>query len=219
LILVFAASHAIFVQGIKKLDISSNHFGGDGVKWCLSPLLKNVSWLCRHSYQGLSHSLLQGKLSILDISHNKLYSEGGKHLAAALQHSHELVELNIANNGLGKESEYGSAEPSGMADIMIALRETKTLSKVNLLGNHVSVEQARELIAILHESKKLATLCGLEGTETGLELSKQHLTAGCTVLLVHEIKLNGSLAEIDLSNNRLSEDGARKLCNGLLEKR
>jgi Ran GTPase-activating protein (RanGAP) involved in mRNA processing and transport len=157
----------------------------------------------------------------LNISFNKLYSKGGEHLGVALQHSHQLVELNIGSNGLGKQSEYGPTDTKGVSAIANAIQaDCKCLAKVNILGNEIGVVQAQELSRIIQVKETLTTLCGLDGEEVHLDLHKQGLTAGCAVLLVSEIQRNlQQLVSINLSGNDLQEAGIQALCACLLENR
>ena len=45
------------------------------------------------------------------------------------------------------------------------------------------------------------------GDETELDLSEKGLTAGCAVLVANEIKNNGALAKLNISNNYIGYGG------------
>ena len=75
---------------------------------------------------------------------------------------------------------------------------------MNILSNDIGAEQANALIKIMESKSNLTTLCGFSGDETELDLSKKGLTAGCAVLVANEIKNNGALTILDISNNNLS---------------
>ena len=74
---------------------------------------------------------------------------------------------------------------------------------VNLLSNEIGAEQANELIKIMESKPNLKTLCGFSGNETELDLSQKGLRAGCAVLVANEVKNNGALTSLNISNNSL----------------
>ena len=81
---------------------------------------------------------------------------------------------------------------------------------VNILSNNIGAERANELIAIMASKPNLKTLCGFSGDETELDLSNKNLRAGCGVLVANEVKDNGALTSLNLSENELcgiDEDG------------
>merc|ERR1719160_2263804 len=85
------------------------------------------------------------------------------------------------------------------------LPKCQAISNVNILSNGIGVEQANELIKIMESHNNLKTLCGFSGDETELDLSNKNLSAGCGVLVANEVKNNGALTTLDISNYNLSE--------------
>ena len=76
---------------------------------------------------------------------------------------------------------------------------------MNILSNRIGVEQANKLIKIMDSHRNLKTLCGLRGDETELDLSDKELGSGCGVLVANEVKNNGALTSLNLSENELCD--------------
>ena len=49
----------------------------------------------------------------------------------------------------------------------------------------------------------LETLCGFSGDETEVNLSNKGLSTGCAVLVANEVKNNGALTSLNMSNNNI----------------
>ena len=79
----------------------------------------------------------------------------------------------------------------------------RALAFVNILSNNIGAEQANKLIAIMASKPNLKTLCGFSGDETELDLSNKGLSAGCGVLVANEVKNNGALTSLNMSDNQL----------------
>jgi hypothetical protein len=79
----------------------------------------------------------------------------------------------------------------------------EALSSANLLGNHIPVEQAQELVKIVQAKEKLTTLCGLSKEETELDFSDQNLGAGDAVLIANDISDMGALVSINIENSAI----------------
>jgi hypothetical protein len=82
-----------------------------------------------------------------------------------------------------------------------AFKVNRTLTSVNLLGNHIPREQAQKIVAIMPTQGNLVTLCGIKETEVELDFSNQPLRDGCVVLLSHELENNQKLASQKLIVN------------------
>ena len=102
---------------------------------------------------------------------------------------------------------FPSARKYAVREYPLSLADTpsdnRAISSVNVLGNSIGVEQAQELIKILHNKEKLTTLSGFSGDETELNLSKKKLSAGCGVLVANEISDMRALTSLDISNNSI----------------
>ena len=104
------------------------------------------------------------------------------------------IALDWSNQGLGA------------GDTVLIANDIKNhlaLSSVNMLNNGIGVEQANALVDIMKSKDNLKTLCGFSGDETELDLSSKRLTPGCAVLVANEVKNNGAVTNLDISNNRL----------------
>ena len=99
----------------------------------------------------------------------------------------------------------------------LSLPAIRAISFVNILSNAIGAEQANELIKIMAAKPNLKTLCGFSGDETELDLSKKSLTAGCAVLIANEVKNNGAMTSLDVSNNDLGSEGAKHIAAALPE--
>jgi hypothetical protein len=100
-----------------------------------------------------------------------------------------LSELNLASNDLG-------------AGVLPEAWTTKqaTLS-VNVLKNHIGVEQAGALVVILKEHPTLKSLCGNKGDQTELDMSSKMWGAEDAIMLAAEIVDNGALTKLDVRQN------------------
>jgi len=73
------------------------------------------------------------------------------------------------------------------------------LTSLNILNNNIAAEQAQQLIKIKHE-KKMVTLCGLQGSETELDLSGKLSGAADALMLVEDIKHNTALSKLKINS-------------------
>jgi Leucine-rich repeat (LRR) protein len=166
----------------------------------------------------LDHTSVNRAIASLDVSNNSFGAEGTKLLADAIADMGALTSLNIldiSDNRLGgfyygyatDGSGYGlfTATPEGPKAIADAIKDMGTISSINLLRNSIPVEQAQELVKIMHAKEKLITLCGLSKEETQLNFFGQNLDAGDAVLIANDISDMGALSVLDLSCNQLTE--------------
>ena len=70
-----------------------------------------------------------------NIRKNELYVAGTKALAEAMRDNQVMTELNIADNGLGKTSEYGKADMSGIIAIGDAIPTMGALGTITFGDN------------------------------------------------------------------------------------
>ena len=84
------------------------------------------------------------------------------------------------------------------------------MSSLNILKNNIGAEQAQALIKIKQENK-LITLCGLKGDETELHLSGKMSGAADALMLAEDIKDNGAMSILNVSDNSLRAEGAKAL--------
>jgi hypothetical protein len=100
---------------------------------------------------------------------------------------------------------------AGVTALTDAISGNGAISSVNVLGNSIGLEQAQELIKILHTKEKLTTLCGFSGDETELNLSKKNLSAGCGMLVANEISDMRALFSVDVGNNHIPADKLQEI--------
>jgi hypothetical protein len=93
--------------------------------------------------------------------------------------------------------------PLGVIALADAVPDMGAISSINLLKNRIPVEQAQELVQIMHTKEKLITLCGLSKEETELDFSGQDLDAGDAVLIANDISDMGALTSLNLADNKI----------------
>ena len=72
-----------------------------------------------------------------DMSNNGLYSAGAKALAGALKGNTVMTELNIATNSMGKTSNSGDADMSGVSAIADAIPTMGAMTTLNIASNYL----------------------------------------------------------------------------------
>jgi hypothetical protein len=86
---------------------------------------------------------------------------------------------------------------------------------VNLLKNHIGVEQAGALVSTLKEHPTLKSLCGNNGDETELDMSGKIEGAEDAIMLATEIVDNGAMTSLNLASNSLAAAGAKIVAEAL----
>jgi hypothetical protein len=105
----------------------------------------------------------------------------------------------------GRRVEHGMPEGStpvgviALADIIPAMG---AISSVNLLKNHLPMEQAEALASILKEHPTLKSLCGNSGEETELDMRGKEIGAEGAIMLAPEIA-NGAMSVLNLADNAI----------------
>ena len=77
------------------------------------------------------------------------------------------------------------------------------MASVSILENKISVDQAQALVEMMHSKDSLISLLGLCATETELDLSTRGLGAGDAILIANDIRNNGAMTKLNISNNEL----------------
>jgi hypothetical protein len=77
-----------------------------------------------------------GAMTKFDISSNNIQAEGGKALAAGLKGNQVIMELNISNNRLGYDSNYGG-DTSGVIAIADTIPDMGALLTLNISNNEI----------------------------------------------------------------------------------
>jgi Ran GTPase-activating protein (RanGAP) involved in mRNA processing and transport len=151
-----------------------------------------------------------GALSSANLLRNSIPVEQAQELVKIMRYHMRAKENLTTLCGLSREETEldFSRQNLGAGDaVLIAndISDMGAISSVNILGNSIGVEQAQELIKILHNKEKLTTLCGFSGDEIDLNLSKKKLSAGCGVLVANEISDMRALSVLYLASNNLGE--------------
>ena len=138
-------------------------------------------------------------MTSLNLASNYIEAEGAKHVA-------EAIKVNVSTLRFDRHH-FEPDLTSGSTAVVYGYSYYNTtkgaLASVNILSNDIGAEQANALIKIMESKSNLTTLCGFSGDETELDLSKKGLTAGCAVLVANEIKNNGALTSLNISNNSI----------------
>ena len=94
----------------------------------------------------------KGSLSKLDLSGNDLGVEGLSEIADVLN-STSITQLNLADNGLTHDSNYGrthhDANMSGVIKFAGVLQDSRSLVSLNLAQNNPGVKGAKHVAEVL----------------------------------------------------------------------
>lgn len=135
----------------------------------------------------LCHSLIINKtVTFLDLSHNKITSEGARSVARLLAEANgQLKNLILTNNQLG---------PNAGMCLGKAMALNKSLKSINLRLNRLGEEGGINLLSQLKNNHTL----------TEIDLSGTSLVSQCIPALATLLKCNDStLVSLDLSCNKL----------------
>jgi Leucine-rich repeat (LRR) protein len=83
---------------------------------------------------------------VLFVEDNGLCAEGGKALAAGLKGNQGITELNISNNSLGKNSDYGD-DSSGVIALADVIKDMGALSVLSLKSNRLATKEGGKALA------------------------------------------------------------------------
>jgi hypothetical protein len=100
---------------------------------------------------------------------------------------------------------------SGIIALTNVIPGMGAISSVNLLKNHIGVDQAQALVTILKEHSTLKSLCGNNGDETELDMSGKMNSAEGAIMLAAEIIDNGALSSANLLGNGIGIEQAKAL--------
>ena len=147
---------------------------------------------------------------------NTMGNKIGKEQYSKLQEMMKAHPTLVSLCGIADDATEANLSGLGMdADDAVVLADElpakRALASVNILKNKISAKQAQALVDIMRSKDSLVTLCGLTGTETELDFSNQKLGAGDAVLIANDIRDNGALASLDLSQNGISESESSRM--------
>jgi Leucine-rich repeat (LRR) protein len=187
--------------------------------------------------------MLKSNSMLKELKMSKTYigSEGAKVLSLGLSGNGALLVLDISNNSIGRRSKDGDGEapwietPEGPQAIADALKsnvrdimyihitsanichDKGVISSVNLLKNSIGPDQAKTLVNIFEGHPTLKSLCGNQGDETELDMSRKMGGAGDAIMLVAEIIGNEAMSSVNLLENDIGTDQAEALASILKE--
>lgn len=161
------------------LDVSACHIDA-GASYAIASMIK------RHS-----------TLETLNIGYNRLRSNGGQVIFAALKDSVNLSNLNVAGNML---------DSSFLGDGTVDL--TSTLQTLHIGQNNIGDNGVDALIRSLQNNLSIKRLY--------LNLYNGITDVGAKIIAMGLVmNLNTSISVIDLSGNKISDTGAEELLNAL----
>jgi hypothetical protein len=106
-----------------------------------------------------------------------------------------------------KEADFSNKNLQAAGAIIVAAwishKDTGAISSVNLLKNHIPMEQAKTLASILKDHTTLKSLCGNSGEETELVMSGKKIGTEGAIMLAPEIAGNGALTSLNISDSNL----------------
>eukprot|EP00808_Paulinella_micropora_P019812 g24179.t1 len=132
------------------------------------------------------------KLESLDISANKIGEEGAQHMAKALEVNKSLKELILGTNGIGPESAKA---------IAAALEVNTVLQQLGNGENRIGNEGARAFAAALKVNKTLKTL----------SLGRNNIWEQVATHIASALKVNTTLLYLNISENRIGSAGAQAI--------
>lgn len=138
-----------------------------------------------------------GAISYDIVTHESLVAFHQEHDPELVgQEEHFLRDCTTKDLLTECEETYGS-----VPKVTVVPKAKGALVTVNIMCNHIGIEQANEFIKIMESHSNLKTLCGFSGDETLLDLSNKNLGAGCGVLVANEVKNNRELMILDIREN------------------
>ena len=154
----------------------------------------------------------------LNLAENNMGKNGSERIAEIIPTMTALTKLIVGNDFQN--------EPHGLATLEIGMttlnffrknletgdaviinkwisdKDTGKLTSVNLLRNHIDLEQTNALVATLEQTENLKSLCGNTGVESELNMCNQLGSYGA-IMLAPEIVANPYLQDLDISNNNI----------------
>ena len=169
-------------NSLRKLDISDSHF----------------SMANTHRLSSLLRERSKCTLTLLELRHCNISSEGAVELATALCKNTTLRELYLRGNPIGEHVE-------GVTAVATMLVENKSLTQLWLDDCHISGQGAGELATALCKNSTLQDL-NLDRNPIGVEGA-----SSMSYMLQH----NTSLTRLLIRDNTVGEEGVRQLMNSV----
>ena len=192
------------------LNISGTSLGDDGLNalikgifQCKTLLSLNLAdnALGYEKIEDLGKSVLNTNILKLDLGNNKIGNDGAESICEMLMGSDNIscnIEiLNVSGNLITTR---------GVSRIFYALTNNQTLQKLDLSNNLFSMGLSNNFNNFLIENSGVKFL-----NLAGCEIKSQAL-----ICLPEAFPRNRSLEELDLSNNKICDNGVEAICIGLI---
>ena len=187
------------------LDLSHNRLSDSGAHCIFQGLQQNTTLIylnlqsngikgCEDTAQALNKLFQVNKtLTHLNLSDNKMFCS--RHIFEGLQHNTTLVHLNLVNTGIS------AAKDKALATM---LQKNTSLTHLILSRNFNLSLGTRSIFKTLQHN---TTLVHLDLSQTGMNIQSTFQA------LNNMIKMNKTLAYLNLSNNTISDSGVCSIFN------
>jgi Ran GTPase-activating protein (RanGAP) involved in mRNA processing and transport len=138
---------------------------------------------------------LNDRIKSLNVSHNALSAATALCIAEYMKTGAYLLTLDVSNNKIG------GAGAETLAAVLAG--ENNTLTALNMLKNEVGKAGAEALVRAFTGSQQLLTLCGIEASQTELDLRERGLDFGDSILIAADIRKSTSLESVYLNKNEV----------------
>ena len=204
---------------VQKLDISCNHIANKGTVAISDFLKNNINTLqelnVSHneiSNQGIVNIVkalqINTTLQILDISHNNLSDYAALLFSDYLKGTSTIQQLNMSHNKVSN---------NGILSIAKALQANNSLQMFDISHNKLSCSGVVDFSEYLKDNRTLQKLrmswingndLLLDSTEHFYSMCKMNFSDTEVILISAFLYHNTNLQQLDLSHNRICDDGA-----------
>ena len=204
---------------VQKLDVSCNHIANKGTVAISDFLKNNINTLqvlnVSHneiSNQGIVNIIkalqINTTLQILDISHNNLSDYAALLFSDYLKGKNTIQELNMSHNKVSN---------NGILSIAKALQANNSLQMFDISHNKLSCSGVVDFSECLKDNRTLQKLrmswingndLLLDSTEQFYSMCKMSFSNTEVILISAFLYHNTNLQQLDLSDNRICDDGA-----------
>ena len=195
-VLLHLVQEVMQIETLQKLSISGNKISDDGAI-TFSKFFKTNTTLIELNMSGNNISCngvraiaevlqVNGTLRKLDMSHNEICNDGAIALSEGLKSNSTLVDLNVSCNYITCKGASAFGE---------ALEVNDALQKLDISDNKISDDGAIALSEYL------------EANSTLIELKMSRNNISCKVA-DKNFYMNNALQKLDISSNKISDDGA-----------
>jgi len=152
----------------------------------------------------------------LNLQSNNIGDVGAEGLGEALEMNTTLTKLNLSNTNINNV---------GAIVLSDGLANNKTLSFLSLMGNNIKQSGKQTIVHAWEKNKSMmklpinfnVPLQDFHGKTTKSDLGDKGYHHEDAIIIASFIKVNSTLTELNLSQNKLADSGARAIMNGLKE--